>query len=293
MSVPMKSLVILALCVMGIPFTSFSQTPDVSSELTNLISSFANHIPKDFKNDKEHFYLIEFDKDTSLSYEPKFNFDVLKIRYIETKYHLYTYNDFRIINGEKVYFHGKGNSFFSFDANDRVKIPYEADPFLIIDPLDYEWQIVLFDDGSVNEFLTQTNIVHSGRDSTIDNIVAILKQPDSLVVEKWLSNHIFGLIPDVLVDNEAEPIPNEESIRAIVRKYNIKHQKGLSSVSCVFIIDEQGNAKYFGTKNEDAAGVNKEKIGKICKEIEDSVVFSPAIHRGRTVKSTFILYFLY
>lgn len=203
----LAALIILA---MGMQYPSYSQTTDVSPELTKLISIFSDNIPNGFGNDQDHFYLVEFGKDSTLVSRPRLGFDVLLIRYIETKHHPFTYKSFRIINNHKVYFYGKKNSFFSFNALNRVKLPEKsAEPLGIIDPSDYEWRICLFKDGSINEYLTERNIIHTGRDSVIDDIVPILKQPDPLVVEKWLSNYIFGSSTDVFLDYQAEPSPNE------------------------------------------------------------------------------------
>ena len=156
----LAALIILA---MGMQYPSYSQTTDVSPELTKLISIFSDNIPNGFGNDQDHFYLVEFGKDSTLVSRPRLGFDVLLIRYIETKHHPFTYKSFRIINNHKVYFYGKKNSFFSFNALNRVKLPEKsAEPLGIIDPSDYEWRICLFKDGSINEYLTERNILTGG-----------------------------------------------------------------------------------------------------------------------------------
>lgn len=285
----LAALIILA---MGMQYPSYSQTTDVTPELTKLISIFSDNIPNGFGNDQDHFYLVEFGKDSTLVSRPRLGFDVLLIRYIETKHHPFTYKSFRIINNHKVYFYGKKNSFFSFNALNRVKLPEKsAEPLSIIDPSDYEWRICLFKDGSINEYLTERNIIHTGRDSVIDDIVPILKQPDPLVVEKWLSNYIFGSSTDVFLDYQAEPSPNEEGLFSIIRKYHFDTQRGFSSVTGLFNIDINGDAKFIGIKNEEYVGNNKEAICKICEEVERNIKFSPAIHRGRKVNSTYHLWF--
>ncbi len=271
------------------------QENELSPQLTSLMAQFFKCVPE-WVDGEDHLYLVEYEKDVMGNPGSGEEFDCLRISSIEKANIKYKYRTCRLVDGKEVFFYGEKNSFFRFNALDKDKNnkpSKSADSLESIDPSNYTWEIILFKDGTINEYLTHTNIVTSGRDSVVDIISSILPKPDSLVVEKWLSDYTFGGTDKVfvLLEEPACPLPTENIIRSIVQRYNIKRIKGYSAISGEFFIDEKGIARFLSLSGD--AGENTESFTKICDEVEKSVAFSPAKHRGRTVKSYYSLQFYF
>lgn len=280
----------LIICCQLVP-----QENELSTQLTSLMTQFFKCIPEGLDGE-DRLYLVEYEKDIIGDTGSGENFDCLRISSLEKANIKYKYKTYRLVDGKKVFFYGERNSFFQFNAlvrDKNDKLSKSADSLECIDPSNYNWEIILFKDGSINEFLTHTNIVTSVRDSVVDIISSILPKPDSLVVEKWLSDYTFGCSDKdfVILEEPASPLPNENKVRLIVQKYSIKRIKGYSAISGVFLIDEKGNARFLSLSGD--AGENTDAFTQICNEVEKSVTFSPAKHRGKTVMSYYSLQFYF
>ena len=249
----------------------------VSPELEQLVTLFIEQHPE-YTNDKDYFILVEYD-----------NTDGLSVSGIEEQYCLYKYTTWRKVHGVKVFFYGPKNQFFKFDANSKIEKKQKElsieEQFMSRDPDNRTWKIVFFDDGSINRFLTAKE---GGLEGNNDDIVKLFKQADTSVEKEWLKNHS---IDGVLVDVRPKPLPNEQAISDIISRYEIKLKGDYQTISADFVVDENGIATFVALENDKNADEYRDSFIKICKDIESSIIFAPAVHKGEKVKCHYIVLF--
>ena len=57
------------------------------------------------------------------------------------------------------------------------------------------------------------------------------------------------------------------------------------------LVDENGIATFVALENDKNADEYRDSFIKICKDIESSIIFAPAVHKGEKVKCHYIVLF--
>lgn len=245
---------------------------------TELISIYINDVVNIGVKDRKDEIIVISEEDTTYYYLSVFANNLKEFKFCREDFIGQT-----VYLGHKIRIFGNENSMF-YSVSEKIKKQERCkDNYTEYDP--NIWQIYFYKDKSFNKMRTYKTTI-SEDISTIQRLAE-----KYYTVSQTIGNEVYQSYE---VENEPKFVMGEDSLRRIISSnFKIRKEGNFGKIPLVvnILVDENGKASLIGvvkSSNETEMDDEATRVAEIICQYD----FTPALHRGETVKAIYPIVFL-